>query len=102
MNEPKIENGFAAVEAGSWLMGRGQPSAVFGKFSVASLKGFVVPDRRELSVLKNEGEAYLSSGENPFLTHLVSAGNLGVILGGDDNHNLGIIVISDLIQSIQY
>ena len=79
MNEPKIENGFAAVEAGSWLIGRGQPSAVFGKFSVSSLKGFIVPDRRELSLLKNEGEAYLSSGENPFLTHLVSVETLSVV-----------------------
>lgn len=56
MNEPKIENGFAAVEAGSWLIGRGQPSAVFGKFSVSSLKGFIVPDRRELSVLKTRAK----------------------------------------------
>jgi hypothetical protein len=79
MNEPKIENGFAAVEAGSWIIGRGQPSAVLGKTAINSLKGFIVPDRRELLVLQNEGEAYLSSSERPFLTHLPSVDKLTVV-----------------------
>jgi hypothetical protein len=79
MNEPKIENGFAAVEAGSWLTGRGQPSAALGKFSIASLKGFIVPDRRALSVMKNSGEAFLSSRERPFLSHLVSVESLSAV-----------------------
>lgn len=79
MNEPKIENGFATVEAGSWIVGRGQPSAALGKFSVASLKGFIVSDRRDLSVMKNEAEAFLSSGDRPFLTHLVSVEKLNVV-----------------------
>jgi hypothetical protein len=79
MNEPKIENGFAVVEAGSWLVGRGQPSAALGDFSVESLKGFIVPDRRELFALKNADEAFLSSGERPFLSHLVSVEKLNVV-----------------------
>lgn len=79
MNEPKIENGFAAVEAGSWLVGRGQPSAALGKFSVAALKGFIVPDRRALSVMKNAGEAFLASGGSPFLSHLVSVESLSAV-----------------------
>ena len=79
MNEPIIENGFAVVEAGSWLVGRGQPSAVLGKFTLNSLKGFIVPDRRELAVLNNESEAYLSSIERPFITHLPSVEKLSVI-----------------------
>jgi hypothetical protein len=79
MNEPKIENGFAVVEAGSWLVGQGQPSAIFGKTSINSLKGFIVPDRRELFVMQNEGESYLSSGDRPFLTHIPSVENLTVI-----------------------
>ena len=79
MNEPKIENGFAVVEAGSWLVGQGQPSATFGKTSINSLKGFIVPDRRELFVMQNEGESYLSSSDRPFLTHIPSVENLTVI-----------------------
>lgn len=79
MNEPKIENGFAVVEAGSWLIGRGQPAATLGKFSIDLLKGFIVPDRRELFVLKNEGEAYLSLNDRPFLTHLTSIESLSVV-----------------------
>lgn len=79
MNEPKIENGFAAVEAGSWLVGRGQPSATLGKFSASPLKGFIVPDRREVSVLRNEGEAFLSIAERPFLSHLASVESLSVV-----------------------
>ena len=79
MNEPKIENGFAAVEAGSWLVGRGQPAAALGKFSVSSLKGFIVPDRRGLFVMQNEGEAHLSSTGAPFLAHLASVETLSVV-----------------------
>ena len=79
MNEPKIENGFAVVEAGSWLIGQGQPAAALGKFSVKSLKGFIVPDRRELFVLKSEGESYLSSSDRPFLTHLTSVESLSAV-----------------------
>jgi hypothetical protein len=79
MNEPRIENGFAAVEAGSWLVGRGQPAAALGKFSVGQLKGFIVPDRRELFVLQNGGEAFLAAGERPFLSHLVSVEKLNVV-----------------------
>lgn len=79
MNEPKIKNGFAAVEAGSWIVGRGQPAVVLGKTSLKALKGFIVPDRRELFVLQNEGEAYLSSSERPFLTHLPSVEKLSIV-----------------------
>jgi uncharacterized protein (AIM24 family) len=79
MNEPKIENGFAVVEAGTWAVGRGQPCAATGKFSVNLLKGFIVPDRRELLVLQNEGEAYLASCERPFITHLPSVEKLSVV-----------------------
>lgn len=79
MNEPLIENGFAVTNAGSWLIGRGQPAATVGKFTVEGLKGFIVPDRKELDVLKNEGKAYLSSSKRPFLTHVVSTGELTVV-----------------------
>lgn len=76
MNEPRIENGFATVGAGVWLTGRDQPAAVRGVFSTAGLKGFIVPDRRELAVLDTGEEAYLASAERPFLTHIPSTGSL--------------------------
>jgi hypothetical protein len=79
MNEPLIENGFAVTGAGSWLIGRGQPAAAAGKFSVKGLKGFVVPDRRCLCVLENAGEAYLSSSARPFLTHITSVETLSAV-----------------------
>ena len=79
MNEPLIENGFAVTGAGTWLIGRGQPAAAAGKFSGKGLKGFVVPDRKYLSVLENEGEAYLSSSARPFLTHITSVEALSAV-----------------------
>lgn len=79
MNEPLIENGFATVSAGSWLIGRGQPAAVRGKFSIEGLRGFIVPDRRELCVMRSEAEAYLSCSGRPFLSHLVSTDSLSVV-----------------------
>lgn len=79
MNEPLIESGFAVTRAGVWLTGRGQPAAVRGRHSVEGLKGFIVPDRRHLAVLRNESEAYLSSADRPFLSHIVSTGSLAVV-----------------------
>ena len=79
MNEPLIENGFAVTGKGTWLIGQGQPAAAAGKFSVKGLKGFVVPDRKYLSVLENEGEAYLSSSARPFLTHITSVEALSAV-----------------------
>jgi hypothetical protein len=79
MNEPLIENGFAVTGQGVWLIGRGQPAAAVGTFSVKGLKGFVVPDRRCLAVLENEGDAYLSSSARPFLTHITSVDSLSAV-----------------------
>jgi hypothetical protein len=79
MNEPLIENGFAVADAGSWLVGRDQPAAASGTFSVKGLKGFIAPDRRHLVALENKGEAYLSSSKRPFLTHITSVNSLSVV-----------------------
>lgn len=79
MNEPLIDNGFASVGAGSWLIGQGQPAAVRDKFSIIGLKGFIVPDRRALAVMNNDGEASLAFSARPFLTHLVSTDSLKVV-----------------------
>jgi uncharacterized protein (AIM24 family) len=79
MNEPLIENGFAVTGAGVWLIGRGQPAAACGKFTVKGLKGFIVPDRRFVYALESEDEAYLSSSERPFLTHITSVDALSIV-----------------------
>ena len=79
MNEPLIENGFAVARAGTYLVGGGQPAAASGKFSVKGLKGFIVPDRRHLSVLENEDSAYLASSAKPFLTHITSVEALSAV-----------------------
>lgn len=79
MQEPLIENGFARVAAGTWLVGRGQPAAAYGSVSLEGIKGLFAPDRRTLSILKNAAEAHLADATHPFLTHLTSVGSLTVV-----------------------
>lgn len=79
MQEPLIENGFATVSAGTWLVGQGQPVAVCGTVSLEGIKGLFAPDRRVLTTLKNSAEAHLSDAARPFLTHLTSVGSLTVV-----------------------
>lgn len=45
MNEVEIVNGCAMAPGGEWLVGRAQPVACRGAFSVRSLRGLIVPDR---------------------------------------------------------
>lgn len=77
--EAKIENGFAAVESGEWIVARGQPAGVRGSFAAVSApkvegRGFwkrlFEPDRRRLEFLRLEGEMWCASSERPFLTRL--------------------------------
>lgn len=79
MNEPLIEHGFAKIAAGTWLVGRGQPTVACGPFSMKGIKGFLAPDRHALAVLDVTQTAYLSDAQRPFLTHLVSVGSLTVV-----------------------
>lgn len=79
MQEPLIENGFATVSAGTWLIGQGQPAAACGAVFLDGIKGFLAPDRRVLSILKNQAAAYLADATRPFLTHLTSVGSLTVV-----------------------
>lgn len=79
MNEPLIENGFASLKAGSWLIRRGQPAVACGKFSITGIKGFFAPDRHYLCVLQSEQMTHLACSKQPFLTHLVSVGALSVL-----------------------
>ncbi len=68
--EPQIENGFATVGKGEWLVRRGQPTASQGFVRIRGLKGFLAPDRRYLQLAESEGTLYASSAVRPFLTHL--------------------------------
>lgn len=79
MNEPLIENGFATLGRGTWLVSRGQPAVAVGAFSLKGIKGFFAPDRHKLAVLQTEQPAQLASAKRPFLTHLTSVGALTVL-----------------------
>ena len=51
---PLIENGFATVGEGSWLVGRGQPAVALGTCAIGGVKGFLAPDRRVLHTVRTE------------------------------------------------
>ncbi len=73
-----IENGFATVGEGSWLMRCGQPAAC-SSVSMRGLKGFIVPDRRMLQVVDSKGDLHASSAKQPFLTQVAVADELKVV-----------------------
>ncbi len=76
---PLIENGFATVGAGTWLVCRGQPAAAAGALSIRGLKGFVVPDRRLLQVLRTDKKMWLSVATRPFLLHVTCTERLTTV-----------------------
>jgi hypothetical protein len=65
-----VESGFAAVEAGAWLMGRSQPAACFGEAVRRPRKGWVVRDRAILDLVETTGEAKCADAARPFLTFI--------------------------------
>lgn len=69
----QIENGFASVEAGTWLMGRAQPAAFTGQAVRRRRKGWRVPDRAALSLVETSGRARLADATRPFLTFVPCA-----------------------------
>lgn len=70
MNEVTIANGCAEVPAGTWLMGRAQPTACLGSFSLRTLKGFIVPDRASVRIATAGGTSWCADQRRPFLTRL--------------------------------
>ena len=77
--EAKIENGFAAVGTGEWIVARGQPAGIRGSFAAVAApkvegRGFwkrlFEPDRRRLGFLRLDGEMWCAEAERPFLTRL--------------------------------
>lgn len=79
MNDATIENGFAKVGSGNWLVCAGQPTAVLGDCVPSSLRGWIVPDRSKLHLVKLEGEASCSCVERPFLTQVTCAAPMTVV-----------------------
>ena len=66
----KLENGFAEVGAGTWLMGRAQPVAFFGALLRRRRKGFFLRDRGDLSLVETSRSARCADAAHPFLTHI--------------------------------
>ena len=68
-----IENGFAEVGSGAWLMGRAQPAAFFGSALRRRRKGWVVRDRGSLDLVETTAKAKCADALRPFLTHIPCA-----------------------------
>jgi len=70
MNEATIENGFAKVPQGAWLVGRAQPAACRGTGTGKGVSGLFSPDRAFVRVLESTGEMWCSAADRPFLVRL--------------------------------
>ena len=77
----EIESGFAVTGAGTWLMGRGQPTAVFGAFRRLRRKGWIVRDRSSLSLVEVTGLTMCADAMRPFLTHIPCATSISAVSG---------------------
>lgn len=77
----RIENGFAEVESGLWLMGRGQPAAFFGKVFRHRRKGWRVYDRSSLDLVETTATAKCADSSRPFLTHIPCAATVFAVSG---------------------
>ncbi|MCR5415067.1 MAG: hypothetical protein K6F50_10130 [Kiritimatiellae bacterium] len=75
----KIENGFAEVGPGEWLMGRSQPAASFEEAVRRRRTGWRVPDRCALDLVATSGNAYCSDALKPFLTFLPCAAPISAV-----------------------
>lgn len=79
MNEPLIENGFAKVGGGTWLVGANQPAAALGTFTPKNFRGWLVPDRSRVHLVENSGTLWCAEKERPFLTHIACAAPISVV-----------------------
>ena len=76
-----IANGFAGVNAGLWLMGRGQPAAFFGSAVRRPRKGWRVRDRSQIDLVETTGTAKCADASRPFLTHIPCAAPVFAVSG---------------------
>lgn len=77
----KIENGFAEVEGGLWLMGRGQPAAFRGSAVRRRRTGWCVRDRSSLDLVETTAAAKCADSSRPFLTHIPCAAPVFAVSG---------------------
>ena len=77
--EATIENGFAHVNDGAWLMGLSQPAACRGKLRDLRIRGWAVPDRGRLRLVEVSGTASCSDANRPFLCRIDCADSLSVV-----------------------
>ena len=77
----KIEGGFAEVEAGEWLVSRGQPAAFLGSFRRLRRTGLFVRDRAVLDRVRTGGRSRFSSADAPFLTHIPCVDRVHAVSG---------------------
>jgi len=78
-HEANIENGFAKVGDGVWLVGDQQPTAFLGECTPRSLRGFIVPDRSRLHLMEVRGSAWCGRADRPFLTQIPCAAPIRVL-----------------------
>ena len=71
--EATIENGFAKIGDGLWLVGANQPTSYMGECKLRSLKGWIVPDRYRLHLIEVKGTVNCSEAARPFLTQIPCA-----------------------------
>lgn len=76
-----IESGFAVIDAGAWLVGRGQPAAFFGEAVRRRRKGWFVRDRSALDLVETTGQAWCADAVRPFLTHIPCAVPVSTVSG---------------------
>lgn len=74
-----IAGGFAETDAGSWLVGRGQPVAYFGELVRRRRKGWLLRDRAALELIETSGQARFAAAERPFLTYIPCAAPVSAV-----------------------
>lgn len=74
-----IAGGFAEVEAGAYLAGRGQPAACLGDAVRRRRKGFFLRDRGSLDLVATSGRAWFADSSRPFLTHIPCAAPVSAV-----------------------
>lgn len=79
--EVRIDCGFAEVNAGTWLMGLGQPAAFFGNAVCRRRKGWCVRDRSRLALVDTTSSAKCADSSRPFLTHIPCAAPVFAVSG---------------------
>lgn len=76
-----IESGFAEVDAGTWLVGRAQPSAFFGDAQRRRRRGWLVRDRLALDLVETTGRTLCADAARPFLTYIPCAAPVSAVSG---------------------